>query len=121
MLYSRLVTGLSAHGPAQRAGAQRLRALAHRGWPVVRNERNGLGRRVSEARMTQCMESGLRYESASASLVARPHFATCRVGLKHRLVEAADAWRTWSAISVYLKQSPPKIGELLLSEHRVVE
>jgi hypothetical protein len=28
LLFSRLVTGPSAHGPAQRAGAQRLRALA---------------------------------------------------------------------------------------------
>jgi hypothetical protein len=57
----------------------------------------------------------------SGSPLARPHFATRRIGLKHRLVEAADAWQNWSAISVYLKQSPSKIGELLLGEHRVVE
>jgi hypothetical protein len=46
LLFSRLVTGPSAHGPAQRAGAQRLRALA-----LFRRRRHSIGTELSEGKL----------------------------------------------------------------------
>jgi hypothetical protein len=56
--------------------------------------------------MLHCMSQQLawtRQELRQLPSFRGPHFATRRIGLKHRLVEAADTWRDWPAVCVYFK------------------